>query len=449
MIGRAQLPEGTLHDWVRRAQGAISERTATLFAEESCRLRIASHPDGSRDQLQHERSRVIALPRATNERDADEGRLHSSRATEIWSQATFDAWWAGQRRSSDDDTARDALEPELAEPLLETSEAPSREQLSDAVHRIERCLDPLVPVAERFVELELEEFCRTVRRDRRGCTHWRGRRLAIEVTLVPSGGRGSIARHVGRFELTALDELPEILDEITELGELARARRHARPFCGRTDQLIMRPAVASLYLRRLGRLLSRDALTRSAATLGVADLGRRIAAAPVSVCDDPEAGAGVGSRPFDEQGRSIAPLVAIQDGSLRRFLLHSESARRLGLADGGRGWPSHAGMSEVTTTNLILSAGTEGAAGLQPPTQLGLELVAHETGSFDERTGTFSDQLWGFARVDGERVPVSGIRLRGSLLTMFQAVEAVGSDRRRSRAVSSPSLWIRGFAVGG
>ena len=70
----------------------------------------------------------------------------------------------------------------------------------------------------------------------------------------------------------------------------------------------------------------------------------------------------LGSRPFDGEGLADAAHGLVGEGVLESYLLDSYSARKLGLRsthhaarDGGR--------RRVSTTNLMLKAGTDAARG--------------------------------------------------------------------------------------
>ena len=74
----------------------------------------------------------------------------------------------------------------------------------------------------------------------------------------------------------------------------------------------------------------------------------RILPAGVGVIDDPTRRRGLRSKPFDGEGVPTAPLVLVEDGELRSWVLDGRSGRQLGLASTGNASPQQAAAAATT-----------------------------------------------------------------------------------------------------
>lgn len=437
MIGREALPSGTLHDWL--ASLPTRDLPAPLFGSEEQMLRLELRNGRPGDATLDERSHVRAslAARAAAAGDATPSAL----ATEIWSTRALRDWLSVCERQLRPYRLESSSADALATPLVESSAAPQPTDLWEAAQQFERVLASHLPGRARFVDVELREFCYSIRRADGGLTAWRGRRIAVELTLGPNTASEHRAGFSRRYELSDLTQLDACLAESARFAETCARLSGAREREVSLESFVLRAPLASFYLGRLARLLDGRNVARRRSCLTPHDLGAELLRSRVEIYDDPAEALGVGGRPFDDLGRPIGRLQLIRDGSLAGFLLDSESARLLGLTDERRGWPSAGGASEVRATNFVLAAGSAPGGLLIPASEL--ELVTLENGMFDERRGLFDDRLSGFASIAGRRVAVREIRLSGSLLELFGSVAAVGRDRERFRGTSSPSLWIR------
>jgi PmbA protein len=177
-------------------------------------------------------------------------------------------------------------------------------------------------------------------------------------------------------------------------------------------------------------------------------LGSVIFSPEIQVNDDPLRMRGLGSRPFDGEGVSAAPLDVVKDGVLTTWLLDSTSARELGLATNGRA-SRGGGNTTPGITNLTLAAGQASPEALIAEAGSGVyvtELIGHGANLI---TGDYSRGAAGFAIENGVLThPVSEITIAGNLFDIFRTMKPA-NDLVYRFAVNAPTVAVEGLTIAG
>lgn len=233
---------------------------------------------------------------------------------------------------------------------------------------------------------------------------------------------------------------------IAQLG--AAPARTSRP------ALVLAPMAACQLLAQLARLVNGEAVLKGRSSL--ADrLGDTVAAAGVTVVDDPLMVEGPGARPFDAEGSTSRRTTVIEAGRLRGFLHNHYTGRRLGTgttASARRS--SYRASPEVGAANLVLLPGHETLDALLAAAGTGFYVTElHGMGNASPVTARFSAGMAGHHLRGGELgAAVREAVVSGNLLELFAGLRAAGSDLRflpGSQAVGAPSLLLEGPVVSG
>lgn len=178
--------------------------------------------------------------------------------------------------------------------------------------------------------------------------------------------------------------------------------------------------------------------------------GKSAASELVTVIDDPLVPRAPGSRPFDGDGLPTRRNVILERGVLRTVICDVYSARKLGRASTGSAGRSIGGNPAPTTSNLVLSAGTQTVAELLAPIRAGL-FVTHLMGfGFNPVTGDFSRGAMGFWIENGELTfPVSEITIAANFDDILHRIDGVANDLRLRTSVASPTLRVSHMMVAG
>jgi len=247
-----------------------------------------------------------------------------------------------------------------------------------------------------------------------------------------TGGYGSRSRRMAGLKAAAL------------VGQEAgrRAVRHFgwKPAPTGRYPVLFDHDVASSLLGSLASAVSGGAIYRGSSYLS-GKLGELIANPAVTIVDDPLIPGGLSSRPCDGEGVRARRLTIVDAGRLQSYVVNAYAARRL-----AHPYTGHDGGC----SNLLLLPGTHTRADLLR--QLGTGLLVQDLHGFgiDLASGTYSKGVSGFWVDNGVIThPVQEATIAGNLKEIWPGIRAIGDDPLDESSVSSPSLLIDGFTIGG
>src|SRR5690606_33419455 len=146
------------------------------------------------------------------------------------------------------------------------------------------------------------------------------------------------------------------LDSAAEIGRKAgeRAVRRLNPRKAKTGtvDVVFDPRVARGIAGHLAGAINGASVARKTSFLRDR-MGKQVAAAGVTVTDDPMLMRGQASRPFDGEGVAGEKLLMVEKGVLNHWFLSTSAGRELGLETNGRGARSGSSVSP-SSTNLAI-----------------------------------------------------------------------------------------------
>jgi PmbA protein len=150
---------------------------------------------------------------------------------------------------------------------------------------------------------------------------------------------------------------------------------------------------------------------------------------------------GFRSAAFDAEGVATRESPLVSGGVLQRYVLGSYSARRLGLQTTANAGGAH---------NLQVAANAGDLTSLLQGMDRGLLVTELMGQGINAVTGDYSRGAAGFWIEDGKPAyPVDGITVAGNLRSMFQAIEAVGSDVDPRSHLRTGSILVGRMTVAG
>lgn len=177
-------------------------------------------------------------------------------------------------------------------------------------------------------------------------------------------------------------------------------------------------------------------------------MGKQVAAASVTVTDDPLRQRGQSSRPFDGEGVRGERLVMVDKGVLNHWFLSCSAARELQLTTNGRG--SRVGTSVApSSTNLAIEPGTVSPRDMIGAVKRGFYVTDVFGQGVNMVTGEYSRGASGFWIENGELAfPVSEVTIASNLKDMFLAMTPA-DDLDRNFGTAAPTLLIEGMTLAG
>lgn len=182
--------------------------------------------------------------------------------------------------------------------------------------------------------------------------------------------------------------------------------------------------------------------------------GKLVAAAKITVADEPLLEDGYNSTAFDCEGVASYNKNIIENGVLKTFLYNLKSAGVDSVESTGNGFKSSfKGTVGTQATNLYIKNGEADFDDLVKKLDRGIiitEVQGLHAGA-NSITGDFSLAAEGFIVKDGKReAPVEQITVAGNFYTLLAEAEELGNDLKfNSSSVGSPSILFRNMSVSG
>lgn len=175
---------------------------------------------------------------------------------------------------------------------------------------------------------------------------------------------------------------------------------------------------------------------------------KQVAAAAITVIDEPLRVRGQASRPFDGEGVEGQKLTMVEKGVLKHWFLSTSAAKELGLKTNGRGSRSGSSVSP-SSTNLSIEPGEKTPEELIASLKTGFYVTEVFGQGVNMITGEYSRGASGFWIENGELAyPVSEVTIASNLKDMFLNM-VPANDLDRNFATAAPTLLIEGMTLAG
>ena len=223
-------------------------------------------------------------------------------------------------------------------------------------------------------------------------------------------------------------------------GERALARLSPRSVKTGSYPVLFAAEVARSLFGHLLSAVSGSALYREASFL-IDHLGKPVMAPGIDVIERPHLRRGHRSAAFDNEGVATFDNPLVQDGVLRRYVLSSYSARKLGLATTANAGGVH---------NIEVRTGSADQAALIRGMGRGLLVTELMGQGVNLISGDYSRGAAGFWIENGEIAwPVDEVTIAGNLREMLLGIQAIGCDIDRRSATAVGSTLIGAMTVAG
>ncbi|MCV0379483.1 TldD/PmbA family protein [Nitratireductor sp.] len=272
-------------------------------------------------------------------------------------------------------------------------------------------------------------------------------RFARSVSVLAGEGTGMERDYDYSSRLHFLDlDAPEKIGR--SAGERAVKRLNARKVDTGRFPVVFDPRVARGIAGHLASAINGASVARKSSFLRDM-MGKTVAAAGITITDDPLRRRGPSSRPFDGEGVAGEKLVMVEDGVLRHWFLSTAVARQLGLTDtNGRGVRSASSVNP-SSTNLALEPGEETPEALIAGIKAGFYVTEVFGQGVNLVTGEYSRGAAGFWIENGEiTYPVSEVTIASNLKDMFLNM-IPANDIDRNFGTAAPTLLLEGMTLAG
>ena len=235
----------------------------------------------------------------------------------------------------------------------------------------------------------------------------------------------------------------EDLDTPKNIGEVAAnravSRLNPKKVKSNSVPIIFDPRVSGSLLSLFTGGISGQAVARGTSFLKD-KMEKTIFTKNIQIIDDPHVLRGQGSRTFDGEGVESKKIKLINNGTLKSWLLSSQSARQLNLKTTGHS----SGVS-----NLYMEPGDKTNIDLISSIKEGFYVTEMMGMSFNQVTGDYSRGATGFWIEKGEKTyPVSEVTIAGNIIDMYSMLTPA-SDLKLITGIDAPTILIEKMMVAG
>jgi PmbA protein len=276
--------------------------------------------------------------------------------------------------------------------------------------------------------------------------HYVGTRFSRSASVIAGEGTGMERDYEfsSRQHFVDLDS-PQWVG--SRAAERAVRRLNARKAKTGPVNVVFDPRVARGIASHLAGAINGASVARKTSFLRDM-MGKQVAAAAITVIDEPLRVRGQASRPFDGEGVEGQKLTMVEKGVLRHWFLSTSAAKELGLKTNGRGSRSGSSVSP-SSTNLSIEPGEKTPEELIASLKTGFYASEVFGQGVNMITGEYSRGASGFWIENGELAyPVSEVTIASNLKDMFLNM-VPASDLDRNFATAAPTLLIEGMTLAG
>jgi PmbA protein len=276
--------------------------------------------------------------------------------------------------------------------------------------------------------------------------HYVGTRFSRSTSVIAGEGTGMERdyEYSSRQHFADLDS-PQWIGR--KAAERAVRRLNARKAKTGAVDVVFDPRVARGIAGHLAGAINGASVARKTSFLRDM-MGKQVAAAAITVIDEPLRIRGQASRPFDGEGVEGKKLTMVDKGMLHHWFLSCSAARELGLETNGRGSRSGSSVSP-SSTNLSIEPGERSPEELIASLKSGFYVTEVFGQGVNMITGEYSRGASGFWIENGELAyPVSEVTIASNLKDMFLNM-VPASDVDRNFATAAPTLLIEGMTLAG
>lgn len=242
------------------------------------------------------------------------------------------------------------------------------------------------------------------------------------------------------------------LDDPATIGRSAGERAVARmnPVKPRTGRMpvVFDPRVSNSLLGHLSGAINGASIARGTSFMKDR-MGSRILPSSITVIDDPTRPRASRSKPFDGEGVRTAPLLLVENGELRHWVLDGRSGRQLGLPSSGNASRGPSSPPSPSASNLYLTGGATSPQDLMTDIKEGVYLNEMMGNAVNGLTGDYSRGAAGFMIRDGALAePIAEFTIAGNLIEMFASLQ-VANDLVFRRGTDAPTIRIDTLTIAG
>ena len=236
------------------------------------------------------------------------------------------------------------------------------------------------------------------------------------------------------------DELEEVSLIAQKTAERVLGKLGTRKPKTQQCPIVFSPEMARGFLSGVCSAISGGNIYRKNSFL-VDQLNAKVAHENINLVDDPLIPKKLGSRYFDSEGVKAKPLILMEKGILKNYMLSTYSAKKLGMRTTG-----HSGG----ISNVVLSPGKYVEQELISSVKNGLYLTSLSGQGANITSGDYSRGAKGIWIENGKlSYPVSEFTIASTFQNILQNITMIASEVDARSSILSPAFKVDSMSVSG
>jgi PmbA protein len=233
----------------------------------------------------------------------------------------------------------------------------------------------------------------------------------------------------------------------TEFAKTVAGSLGAKKIESFKGEMLLTPAAAIEMIEEVvAHSINSDAVQKKASQFA-GKIGKRVASRMLTIDDDATDAQGLGAASFDREGVPHKKTPVIENGTLKKFLYNTYTAKKAGTKSTGNASGSTSSPPSVSTTNFVVRPGRSSFDSLVSEMKQGV-VISRFSGNVNPVNGDFSGVVKGGRLVQNGRLDhaVREVMVAGNVFECLKNLTGLSKERKVIGASIMPYMRFGGVS---
>lgn len=180
-------------------------------------------------------------------------------------------------------------------------------------------------------------------------------------------------------------------------------------------------------------------------------MGQKISSGILQIEDNPSSLKGMGSRPFDGEGKASKKTLLVGDGVINAFLSNQEYSEKMNIPNTHNASRAGNGRVGISPSNILMRSGTLATTAIKAmkPKLIEIQNIMGLHAGFNDASGDFSFQAEGYMYEMGVKTAaLQNFVVSGNIKDLLMKIEDVGAGLLdNGSSIVCPDVLIRSLKI--